>query len=278
MAFMETIDWPGSERITVNEHAILLVDDEENILSALRRLLRPDRYQIFTATSGNEGLEILQRSRVDVVISDQRMPNMLGTVFLKHAKEVSPYSVRMILSGYTDLGSVTAAINEGSVYKFLTKPWDDDLLRLAIREAFNHKWIADENRMLQQMLVEVNEELAEANRRLANQVTFAENSLATTQALLHALPVAAFGVSGDGLLMLANELALRFFDPPLEICRSAAGQLPGALAEALPTTTEQDVAFDYAGQRWLARLQPLPQAGRGVIVVVLPGSGSNDGA
>jgi len=117
---------------------LLLVDDEPNIASALQRILRRDGYRILTATSAAEGLELLALNAVQVIVSDQRMPEMNGTEFLGRVKEMYPDTIRMVLSGYTDLKSITDAINRGAIYKFLTKPWEDDLLREHIREAFIH--------------------------------------------------------------------------------------------------------------------------------------------
>lgn len=117
---------------------VLLVDDEPNILSALRRVLRRDGYEILTAQSGEEALEIMAHHRVMVILSDQRMPNMTGTEFLSRVKVLHPRTVRIILSGYADLDSITEAINKGEIYKFRTKPWDDEELRNDVREAFIH--------------------------------------------------------------------------------------------------------------------------------------------
>jgi diguanylate cyclase (GGDEF)-like protein len=127
---------------------LLLVDDEANILSSLKRLLRPDGYQILTALGAEQGLELLARHRVDVIVSDQRMPGMSGVEFLRRVKVLHPATIRLVLSGYTDLQTVTDAINEGAIYKFLTKPWDDSHLRANIQEAFQAKEMADENRRL----------------------------------------------------------------------------------------------------------------------------------
>ncbi|HRI93153.1 MAG TPA: EAL domain-containing protein [Accumulibacter sp.] len=115
---------------------LLLVDGEANITHSLRRLLRADRYRIFTASSGIEGLEILARHRVGVIITDQRMPAMSGSEFIARARALFPDTVRMILSGYTDLQSVTDAVNHGEIYRFMTKPWDDAELRETVRGAF----------------------------------------------------------------------------------------------------------------------------------------------
>ena len=121
---------------TDNRHTLLLVDDEPGIRAALTRMLRGDGYRILTAGNGAEGLELLAVNPVQVIISDQRMPGMSGTEFLNTVKELYPDTVRIILSGYTDLQVVTESVNRGAVFKFLTKPWNDDLLREQVRDAF----------------------------------------------------------------------------------------------------------------------------------------------
>src|SRR4030067_2689223 len=121
------------------QRTLLLVDDEEDISAALACLLRPDGYTILRARSGKEGLELLaQHHEVGVIVSDQRMPEMTGVEFLSRAKKLYPKTVRMVLSGYADLNSVTDAINRGAIYKFLTKPWDNETLCANILEAFIH--------------------------------------------------------------------------------------------------------------------------------------------
>ena len=117
---------------------VLVVDDEPGILSALKRVLRRDGYEILAASSAKEGLRILGDHDVQVILSDQRMPEMSGTEFLSRVRDLYPETIRIILSGYTDLESIADAINRGSIYKFLTKPWEDDLLRENVREAFSH--------------------------------------------------------------------------------------------------------------------------------------------
>ena len=115
---------------------LLLVDDEQNILRALTRVLRVDGYRILTATNAQVGLEILHEHQVQVIVSDQRMPEMNGTEFLAKVKELCPDTLRIVLSGYSDVATVTNAINRGVIHKFLTKPWNDEELRLEIRNAF----------------------------------------------------------------------------------------------------------------------------------------------
>jgi diguanylate cyclase (GGDEF)-like protein/PAS domain S-box-containing protein len=116
---------------------ILLVDDEPSMLSSLKRVLRPDGYRVLTAGSGLAALDLLATNEVQVILSDQRMPEMSGTELLERVRGLHPDTVRIILSGYTDLKSITEAINRGAIYKFLTKPWDSDQLREHIREAFH---------------------------------------------------------------------------------------------------------------------------------------------
>jgi diguanylate cyclase (GGDEF)-like protein/PAS domain S-box-containing protein len=118
------------------DRTLLLVDDEPNVLAALCRLLRKEGYRILTADSGAEGLELLATQPVQVILSDHRMPRMTGTEFLRRVKSLHPDTVRLVLSGYADLESVTYAVNEGAIYKYLHKPWDDELLRAHIRDAF----------------------------------------------------------------------------------------------------------------------------------------------
>ena len=145
---------------------LLLVDDEANILAALKRLLRRENCQVLTAGSGQEGLAILAQKSVDVIISDQRMPGMTGVEFLRIAKEKYPDTVRIVLSGYTELQSVTDAVNESAIYKFLTKPWEDAQLREHIEEAFQRKELADENRRLNLEIQTANQDLATLNRQM----------------------------------------------------------------------------------------------------------------
>ncbi|MDD5250913.1 MAG: EAL domain-containing protein [Rhodocyclaceae bacterium] len=115
---------------------LLMVDDEPAILSSLKRLFRREGYTLLTAGSGAEGLELLARQEVGVVISDARMPHMHGAEFLGKVREIHPDTVRIMLSGYTDLKAVTEAVNRGELFKFLTKPWHDEELLEVVRDAF----------------------------------------------------------------------------------------------------------------------------------------------
>jgi diguanylate cyclase (GGDEF)-like protein/PAS domain S-box-containing protein len=127
-----------SRSIHAGERTLLLLDDEVNILRALSRVLRRDGYQILVARNAQDAFALLAKHDIHVILSDQRMPEMSGTEFLSRVKDLYPNTVRIVLSGYTDLKSVTDAINQGAIYKFLTKPWDDKELRTTVSQAFQH--------------------------------------------------------------------------------------------------------------------------------------------
>lgn len=115
---------------------LLLVDDEEAVLHSLVRLFRNHGYQLLTAGSGAEALRLLENNEVQVILSDQRMPGMTGVEMLTEVRERYPEIIRMVLSGYSDISAISDAVNKGNIYKFLFKPWDNELLLENIRDAF----------------------------------------------------------------------------------------------------------------------------------------------
>jgi serine/threonine-protein kinase len=120
---------------TAGEKArILLVDDEERIVTALRSIFR-GKYHVFTATSGPEALEIVRKIQPHVVVSDQRMPQMLGVELLRRVKGLAPNTVRMLLTGYSDLAAIVGSINDGEVFRFISKPWDNQEIQKIMAEA-----------------------------------------------------------------------------------------------------------------------------------------------
>ncbi|AYM77414.1 response regulator [Janthinobacterium agaricidamnosum] len=198
---------------------LLLVDDEPNILASLKRLLRRDGYHIITANSGQEGLDVLASHAVDVIVSDQRMPGMLGADFLRKAKLLCPQTIRIMLSGYTELQAVTDAVNEGAIFKFLTKPWEDHQLREHIAEAFRLKGIDDDNVRLNAQLRDANQALAAANaamqalvRQQQHQISRDEVSLGIARELLQFLPLPVIGLDEDGMIAFINAAAANLFE------------------------------------------------------------------
>jgi len=125
---------------------IMLVDDEEHMLSALRRSLKRDGYELVTFTAAEPALEYLEQNPVDIVISDHRMPGMTGIDFLIQVRKLHPEIVRILLTGYADMEVAIRAVNEGKLYRFLTKPWNDDELKSVLQSAVNFRRFVGRNR------------------------------------------------------------------------------------------------------------------------------------
>ncbi|HZF79108.1 MAG TPA: EAL domain-containing protein [Rubrivivax sp.] len=257
---------PGGRR----ERTLLLVDDEENILSALKRLLRRDGYKIITANSGAHGLRCLAENDIDVIVSDQRMPGMTGVEFLNRAKDLYPETLRLVLSGYTELQSIIDAVNVGAIYKFLTKPWDDERLRAHIAEAFRQKELGDENRRLAQQVDAANADLATLNEKLAHtlgqqrdQAQLLEASAASLRDVFDELPVPVLGVDADGLLGFANREAEAQL-PLLSSCLATqlVDQLPPELQACLANCTSR-CTITLEGRRFEVRRSNLGGPGGG---------------
>lgn len=153
------------------KHTILLVDDEENILNALNRTLRKEGYRILTATSGRTGVSIVEKERIALVLSDHRMPEMDGVEFLSEVKKRSPDTVRMMLTGYADMQAVLAAINRGEVYRFTTKPWNDEELRLILRDGIRQYEMIQQLWDLQELTQRQNLMLKDLNTSLERKVS-----------------------------------------------------------------------------------------------------------
>ncbi|NTV12639.1 MAG: response regulator [Desulfobulbaceae bacterium] len=196
---------------------ILCVDDEPNVLKALTRLFMDENYEIFTASSGEEGLSLLaEQWDIQVVISDYRMPGLNGVDFLKAVHEGWPETIRIVLSGYADTAAVVAAINEGQVYKFIGKPWDDEALKATIAEAIAHYSLERKNQELTRQLLTSNAELQILNEDLEKAVAdrtaemlFRNQVLQQGQKILDCLPVGVVGIDSSGFIVQGNR---RFYE------------------------------------------------------------------
>ena len=193
------------------EHVVLCVDDEENILRSLKRLLRKEGYKLLTASSGKEGLQVLSENPVNLVISDQRMPEMDGAEFLAQVKEKYPDTIRVCLTGYTDVDAITEAINKGHIYKFFLKPWNDQSLKLEIKQALEQYELIQVNRKLNKTVIEQNEALKTMNEGLEKVVLertqdleFQNQALALSHEILESIPIPIMGVSADGMIAVIN--------------------------------------------------------------------------
>jgi DNA-binding NtrC family response regulator len=146
------------------QQSVLFVDDEADILNALRRSLRREEFQIYLAQGPEEAMDLLKDKDIDVIVSDHLMPSMDGLTFLKMVKNLYPRIVRILLTGHADLQMAIQAINEGEVSRFLTKPWNDLELKTILKHIFDYIELRRENRVLldtvqkQQNLMEQMEE------------------------------------------------------------------------------------------------------------------------
>lgn len=156
--------------MSASTHTVLFVDDEVNILKAVQRLLRSEPWTVLTASRGAEALELLDRHPCQVVVTDQRMPEMSGVDLLSSVREREPEVVRMMLTGYTEMNVAVEAINRGEIYRLITKPWNDEELKATLRQAFDHYDLKHEIRRLNQLTREQNLKLQDMNKNLEGKV------------------------------------------------------------------------------------------------------------
>jgi response regulator RpfG family c-di-GMP phosphodiesterase len=149
---------------------LLLLDDEEDIINALKRLLR-NEYRIVPFSKCSDALDYLQENHVDIIMSDMRMPRMDGAEFLAHAKEIIPNAIRLLLTGYSDMDSTVKAINDGGVYTYISKPWNNQDLKLTLEKASDHYLLKKEAKRLNEEVVQANQELEIFNQSLELKVT-----------------------------------------------------------------------------------------------------------
>jgi two-component system probable response regulator PhcQ len=132
----------------MTQHNVVIVDDEPHVLKALGRLLRDENYALSTTTHPGEAIDAVKRAPVSLIVSDYEMPEMNGIDLLKLVKTMSPETIRIILTGKADMAATVRAINEGEVFRFVTKPWDDEDLKITIRHALMQYDLWSENRQL----------------------------------------------------------------------------------------------------------------------------------
>lgn len=202
------------------EVKILCVDDERSVLKALERLFLDSDYEIITAESGEEGLEMLKKEpTLQLVISDYRMPGMNGVDFLREVYRLRPETVRIVLSGYADTAAIVEAINEGKIYKFIPKPWNDDELKISISKALEHYFTRQKIIQLTKELESKNNELQEINNNLEKlvegrtyELKVRNQILTCSQNILDSLPVGVVGIDPDDLVVQSNRRGLEMLD------------------------------------------------------------------
>lgn len=216
--------------LTPTCNRVLFVDDEEGVLEALEHATFDEDYEVYTAHSGPEALELLAETPVGLVVSDYRMPQMTGVEFLRAVCDRHPRTVRMILSGYAEAHAVVAAINEGHVHKFIGKPWKDDDLLDSIRSGLEKYRLALENEVLHFEIHAKNRLLQEANESLERKVLertarleARNRALSFAHEVLNQLPYGLFGIDRERRLVVTNAAATRY----------SVGSLPPFLGEPI---------------------------------------------
>ena len=235
---------------------ILCVDDEKNVLRALERLFMDEEYEILTAASGDEALTVLsEEPGIQLVISDYRMPGMDGVDFLKQVNERWPETIRIVLSGFADTASVVGAINEGQIYKFIPKPWNDDELKVTIAKALEVYFLRRKNERLTDELMEaylrlesINSNLEEEVRSRTETLTFQNSAMQFAHKVMDALPAAVIGLDLSGLVVLANRQANRLFAGERRTLVGSEGD------QALPAAANELIARVGATEPLLAAL------------------------
>lgn len=225
---------------------IICIDDESNILQALKRTLRTESYEVVTTTSPEELLEQISTSAFAIMITDQRMPDIEGTKLLDIVKQVSPDTIRILLTGYTDITAATEAINRGSVYRFLTKPWDDDMLRLTLQQAMKDYSQGKDTKSSSERAKQKNSELSELNKILEVQLReklqqIDQLNYQLNGALIESIKTMAFATKEHNTIiaahskrvaLMATQIALQMNLPELQVNQIEAAALLHDIGES----------------------------------------------
>ncbi|MCX8042996.1 MAG: response regulator [Desulfobacterota bacterium] len=232
---------------------VLCVDDERNVLRSLERLCMDEPYTLLTADTSAAGIAILEQQFCPVVISDYRMLDMNGVAFLREVRKRWPDTVRIVLSGYADAATIVSAINEGEIYKFIPKPWNDDELKVAILNAIEKYRLQQENKRLTAELLAKNAELEHLTHNLEKiidektaDLQIQNRSLQLAQTILNILPLAVIGIDNEGMIVQLNRAACNVLsEKGLVIGESAHNVLPGAILHAAQTAQKQGCPIPY---------------------------------
>lgn len=258
--------------------SILCVDDERNVLRSLERLCMDEPYTLLTASSSAEALSLLDSRFCPVVISDYRMPDMNGIAFLREVRRRFPDTVRIVLSGYADVATIVSAINEGEIYKFIPKPWNDDELKIAILNALEKYQLRQENKRLTGELLAKNRKLEELTRRQEEIIAektadlrIQNQSLQLAQTILNILPLGVIGVDEDGTAVQLNAHAQRLFGSSgLVVGEPLESGLPENVLHAAQESGQPAPYIAADGERGIVLSVPLfhggARAGRVIIL------------
>ena len=253
---------------------VLIVDDEQAILNTLRRLLRNEGYEIFVVRSGNKALQVLETlGSVDLLVTDFRMADMTGIQLLEQVRERWPETQRVMLTGYSEVGTILDAVNRGSVYKYLVKPWNDEELKLNLRRSIEQGSLRTANRRLVDEVEKKNQSLVEMVGRLQQDCRDAVRGLNFNQALFEWIDAAVVTVDEDGMVVGANANLLRLLRADA-IGLAAQDALPEAMHAALqddpdyPGGSGGRIDLDGRRLQWRARTFTHGPAARGRVITL----------
>jgi len=259
-------------------YTVLIVDDEVNVLKALRRLFLDTDYRVLTATSGPEGLKLLDSEPVNLVISDYRMPDMNGVEFLARIKEDHPDTIRMILSGFADVTAIVDAINDGEIYKFLAKPWNDQELLSTVRRALEHSCLQRENVALLSELQSANVELKKLAegleykvRQRTRDLEHKSRAVNIAHNILNLLPIGVIGMDSNDTIVYMNERLARYIDVTgLGLGGVAEGNLDPEILEPMreALSTGRPTCAAHRKRRDIAIICTALPSGGGVIALI----------
>ena len=239
---------------------ILFVDDERRILTSLKMIFRTD-YQVFTANSGAEALEIIRQERIQAIISDQRMPEMLGHELLREVKQISPNTMRLLLTGYSDLAAIMSSINDGEVFRFIHKPWNVDEIRAIVASAVR---IADNTMSKLDIIAAEQNNLADVTTQNSKVLVIDDDDKRVTQSQIQALypKLTVYTACDiDQALEILNheEIAILLTDTIVggqdttDFVKLLKQQYPFVMTIVLTETVDSDVAIELINQGQIYR-------------------------
>lgn len=210
----------------------LIVDDEQNVVSSIKRICRKEDFEVLTALSGPEALALLDEHDVQVLVSDQRMPEMTGDALFQVVEKKHPHITRVLLTGYTALEGITKAVNNGSVFKIIYKPWHNDDLLETIRTAFDYHDI----RKSQTDSKSHNIELTKNLKQKMHELNIYNHRLELSMRLANLLPIALLGITDDDYIVESNKKSNELFDNKRLVGLKIKQALPNELIELIENT------------------------------------------